>query len=319
MTRLVAVDSHVFQPRKQRLEGSEAILSHLKRHADSGNLVQGAAHLMRAARSDEERSFEAVDGEWVPVQAAPADTHSEPNAKQRAALENVIAELRAELLMLRASHQRLRERVATLEARIENAPLPEKKSARAELATPARLSEARSARTEVKSATAAHKPAEPLSELGLAPQSDRDLLGVLADLLGEDSGYAQIQRAIPESYLQRLGMYVSLLVDESGREVGAIVSHVACTAELGGRLAGLTPEERHQQARSGELSETVTQAMSEVCNALAGVLARSAKSPGVRCTPLEAFDPDRLGWLGEARQRLCLSKPDGGAFWVLGR
>src|SRR5262245_41146728 len=126
LTRLVPVDNHVLAPKRQRLEGSEAILTHLKRTGEATSLAHGAAQIMRAARSDEERSFDAVDGEWVPSQGSRQnDAANDVSPPQRRDFESALAELRAEILILRGSHQRLKERVVALEAElaaVEGAP-----------------------------------------------------------------------------------------------------------------------------------------------------------------------------------------------------
>src|ERR1700753_4511216 len=64
VVRFVSVDRNVFQPRTQRVEGSEAILQHLKR-GDNSNLAASAQQLIRGLRPDEEHSVELIDGEWV--------------------------------------------------------------------------------------------------------------------------------------------------------------------------------------------------------------------------------------------------------------
>jgi hypothetical protein len=148
LTRLVPVDSHVLMPKRQRVEGNEAILSQLKRAGDSGALAHGAAQIMRAARSDEERAFDAVDGEWVPSQGSrlQQEVANDVPAPQRRDFESALAELRAEILILRGSHQRLKDRVAALEAEladVEGAPRraerPARSKARGVSLTPPRV------------------------------------------------------------------------------------------------------------------------------------------------------------------------------------
>jgi hypothetical protein len=117
LVKLVPIDRNVFQPRVQRLEGADAVLQHLKRSGDSPALAASAAQLMRSARSDEDRAFDAVDGEWVPGELAPRREVERPSSiPPGRAHAGELAELRAELLVLRAAHERLRERVQRLEA-----------------------------------------------------------------------------------------------------------------------------------------------------------------------------------------------------------
>src|SRR5690349_20866940 len=71
LTRLEAVDRDVFQPRLQRLEGPDSILAVLRRSDDGQHLASGAAQIMRGPRHDEDRAFEATDGDWVPSADVP--------------------------------------------------------------------------------------------------------------------------------------------------------------------------------------------------------------------------------------------------------
>src|SRR6187551_590251 len=79
LVKLVPVDRNVFQPRVQRLEGAEAVLQHLKRSGDPA-LAAAAGQLMRAARSDDERAFDAVDGDWVPGELGPRRDGHRPSS-----------------------------------------------------------------------------------------------------------------------------------------------------------------------------------------------------------------------------------------------
>ena len=117
LTRLEAVDRDVFQPRLTRLEGADTILAMLRRSEDGQLLASGAAQLMRSARSDEDRAFEVNDGDWVPsADAGPSARQQQPNHDASGDAGRAVAELRAELAVLRASHARLRDRVIALEA-----------------------------------------------------------------------------------------------------------------------------------------------------------------------------------------------------------
>jgi hypothetical protein len=117
LTRLEAVDRDVYQPRLSRLEGPDHILAALRRSEEGQLLATGAAHLMRAPRSDEDRAFEVSEGDWVPSADSGHATRQqvqEPNVMEDAL--RAVTELRAELAVLRASHARLRERVIALES-----------------------------------------------------------------------------------------------------------------------------------------------------------------------------------------------------------
>jgi len=115
LTRLEAVDRDVFQPRLTRLEGSESILAALRRSEEGQHLASGAAQLMRAPRTEDDRAFEVSDGDWIPSADTGAPHRERGREPEAAETARAISELRAELAVLRASHARLRERVIALE------------------------------------------------------------------------------------------------------------------------------------------------------------------------------------------------------------
>lgn len=354
------VDSHVFQPRRQRLEGSEAILSHLKRAGDSVGLAQAAAHLMRSARTDEERSFDAVDGEWVPTQTARvAEVANEPATQHRQSMSDALAELRAEVLLLRASHQRLKDRVVSLEAQLAGGAVPaprvEQRLTPVSLAPPERVRApeppapvampmARVAEPHQATLATGREPEGPPPQItppssianrvgGVAPAREQleapqvtielgaqeQILEALKELFSGDPGYAVSAEPLPDSALELAALYACVLVDDDGHEVGAVLADIRATANLGGKLAGLPSSLIEEQSKTGVLSEAVTAAMSEVCNTLSGVLSRVPGNCNVRSTPLESFRVDRLRWVGSARNCLALEKRRAGTFWLVTR
>ncbi|MGC4088610.1 MAG: hypothetical protein QM756_12075 [Polyangiaceae bacterium] len=355
-TRLVAVDNHVFQPRKQRIDGSDVILSHLKRSQDGGTLAQGALQLMRSLRGDDDRSFDAVDGEWVPTHDT--RSHSAEASFQESAL-SAIADLRAELLILRASHQRLKERVVTLEARLADGVVPAAPAAApyepaageapahaiasaapARAVKPAAPVVPESVALAVEQQPAAptlatgREPAEQLRPFGevvaaagkpsvaghkIALGAENDVLNAIKELCGADPGYAKSDEPLPDSALELAALYASLLVDDDGQALGVILSDIRATANLGGRLAGLPSTVIDEQAKTGVLNEAVTAAMSEVCNTLSSVISQVPGNVNLRSTPLESFPADRLQWVSSASAVFALEKRRAGVFWIVMR
>jgi hypothetical protein len=117
LTRLEAVDRDVFQPRLTRLEGADSILAALRRSDEGQGLVSAATQLMRTPRVDEDRVFDVSDGDFVPSsEAAGADRLAPKLDSEQVELSRMLADVRAELVVLRASHARLRDRVMALEA-----------------------------------------------------------------------------------------------------------------------------------------------------------------------------------------------------------
>ena len=116
--RLVAVERDVYQPRTQRLEGTDVVLQHLQRTANTA-LAHAASSLIRSTHAAEECAFEALDSEWIPCEPRTRGESSRPGAL--AAANATVLELRAELCLLRASHSGLRERLARLESQLASA------------------------------------------------------------------------------------------------------------------------------------------------------------------------------------------------------
>jgi hypothetical protein len=113
VVRLVAVEQNVYVPRTRKVQGHDAILKYLKQTANDPALAAAASRLFRACASDDDCFFEAVEGEWVACNAGTARESTRPGGEAGTSAE--AAELRAELVLLRVSHDGLRERVARLE------------------------------------------------------------------------------------------------------------------------------------------------------------------------------------------------------------
>lgn len=311
---------------------------------------------MRGTRGDDERSFEAIEGEWVPVQENRRDAEAAFQESAQAAL----AELRAELLILRASHQRLKERVVTLEARLAGGSVPPPRHAPAALPPPeavaAQFSSVGHAQVgKAASAPVAPEPAplfthqqqppaaptlatghdpEPVRPYGevvaaagnqsvaghhIATGQATEILNAIKELCGGDPGYAKSDEPLPDSALELAALYASLLVDDDGQALGVVLADIRATAGLGGKLAGLPATVIEEQAKTGVLSEAVTSAMSEVCNTVSSVLSRVPGNGNLRSTPLESFPADRLRWVNNPGSVVAFEKRRAGVFWIATR
>jgi hypothetical protein len=350
LTRLVALDGNVLEPRPQRLEGSDAILRHLRQSTGESTLAQSAAHLMRAVRGDDDRAFVVLDGEWVPSSSeAPSRYDAEAGLLAR------LADVRSELLLLRASHQRLRDRVAELEARLEGLspddlprrsiePLRTEAIAREVvapvLAPVATLMDAGALPGPAPDLTrqspgAAPEPPPPVnpfrnvaSVLGAddAPPANGiklpDAAAVIAsigELFGGDPGLVPSTEPVPESALELAALYAGRFVDDDGKDLGVLLGELKLVAHIGGKLMGLPSTVIEEQAKTGILSEQVMLAMSEVVNTLSSTLNRLPGNAHVRGTPVETFPTDRLQWLGSARHSVALGRNRVGTLWLLAR
>lgn len=337
LVRLVAVDRNVFQPRVQRLEGAEAVLQHLKRSGDNPALAAAASQLMRSSRADDERAFDAVDGDWVPGEVSARRDSTRPSAPPPAAGNSAeVAELRAELLVLRAAHERLRERVQRLESQLHTGarsrdvlsipPTPSfvmpKVSDTAQVATASSLPArepgpsslpaqgavpsvpAQAAATRVSAATSSLAPA------GLTLPTVAAVNASLQALIG-DGVSAQEKRPVTFSASALGPCWVSRLIDDEGRDVGAIVADRAATLSLGGALMALPEHELEAQRALGTPSEDVIGAMSEVANNLCETINQSAGTTQVRVKPIEPLAPGLLDWAEKAGGGLELELSSG--------
>ena len=84
------------------------------------------------------------------------------------------------------------------------------------------------------------------------------------------------------------------LLDDEGRERGAIVLDLRAAVLLGAALLALPRDEALRQVREHDPSEDALLAMSEICNNLTGPINATAGNPHVRSTALMSLDPSAL-------------------------
>jgi hypothetical protein len=355
LTRLEAVDRDVFQPRLTRLEGPESILAALKRSDEGQHLVTAAAQLMRSPRSDEDRTFEVSEGDWVPSADAGAPPRVSQSAENDAAdTLRAFAELRAELAVLRASHSRLRDRVIALEAAQSGNPQTNVRAARgsrsqrrrsepppafsaAEAAEQAFGENPGFAATQASpglappaaspSPAAAGLPAPPGPDARVAPAPSFDELAravageqplplltlptlqkvneCLATLMGDAPTLERAAEA-PLDVMEHA--QACRLLDDEGRERGAILLDLRAAVLLGAALLALPRDEALRQVSENEPSEDALLAMSEICNNLTGPVNAVAGNAHVRSTALSGVD---VSTLPKLRARLDIAI-DGG-------
>jgi hypothetical protein len=357
LTRLEAVDRDVFQPRLTRLEGTESILAALRRSDEGQHLVSSAAQIMRNPRGDEDRAFEVADGDWIPSADSGASHHRSHTAHDSdlADASRAVAELRAELAVLRASHARLRDRVIALEATqsglgAANArPLRGSRRRRSE--PPPAFTEAAPvaeplgqaaafAATQASAALAPRVPdaapvpppverpliaeqaeaAPTFEELAkqLAGEQPLPLLTIpglsqLNDCLGTLMGSApELEKSAEKPFDSLKNPQACKLLDDEGRERGAIIMDLKAAVLLGAALLALPRDEALRQIRQNDASEDALLAMSEICNNLTSPMNSVSGNAHVRSTVLAAVD---VSTLAKPRARLDTTV-DGGILVV---
>ncbi len=326
VVRLVPVERNVFQPRVQRLEGPDAVVQYLKRNGDNAALAAAASHLMRASRAEDERAYDAVDGEWVPGEPSARPGSIRPSAPPPAD-SNEVMELRAELLVLRASHERLRERVQRLESQVSRSgsnevlsvsPTPAvvmsrpPEAARPESFASTLMQGQAPVHSDVPPQGSDSPPVRSRAPAGAAMKlpAVASINACLHSLIGAGAGVSQKQPVHFEP--NELGAcWLSRLIDEAGLEVGVILADQSATATLGGTLMGLAEHDIEAQRSHEPPSQDVISAMSEVANQLCETINAEAGSAQVRVKPIEVLAPGLLGWTSAASNALELELADG--------
>lgn len=311
LERFVCVERNVYQPRLQRVEGSDAIVQHLKRVAGNPPLANAASVLLRSTMPNEECAFEAIADEWVACD--PSARQDSARASARPPSGPAAAELGAELCLVRAVNEGLRARVARLEAQLALRQDPREviRSEGSRVAVP-RCSEAPRATAlsvppvpEVVTvhelvSTEARPPASPPSaappsEVKLKLPTASVVSACLARLVGKKLGVSQLKSS-PSPARAQAPCWFSRLVDDAGDEVGVIVADLLATVGLGGALMMLLPAELAAQRAAQTPSDDVISAMAEVANILSATFNQQPDALHVRVRPLEPMTPGSLDW-----------------------
>lgn len=325
--RLVSVERNVYQPRTQRVVGDDAIVRHLKRTAEDSTLASGASALIRAHQSDREWCFELAEGQWVACEAQARRDSTRPSLVP--AVNVTVAELRAELCLLRAAYEGLRERLARAESR---PPAPDWVSSREVSASVPRNAEApRSAAARTSLAPPAPAAVEPPGELASSQPAAlttstalkfpaAPAVGCCLDtLIGKKVGVCQLKTAtLPPC--EEGPCWFSRLIDDQDNEVGVIVADLLATIGLGGALMMIPPAELEVQRKAKRPSEDVLSAMAEVANNLSTTINQQPGGMHVRVKALEPMTADSLDWLKSPAQKTTLELAGGlGRLFLLAR
>jgi len=304
--------------------------------------------------------LDPAGGEGGPRCASDTQTHR-PTHREADATTDVsraVAELRAELAVLRASHARLRERVIALEAMqngvaqpnlraprgsragrrrseppgafaeadVEQEPLANNPGFAATQASPglagvAGVAPAPSAaarpapRDPAPVADSAPEPLPPsIEEMAralvgeqLPPVLSLPALPSLVECLTMLMGSAPSLERAAEAPLERLdSAQICKLLDDDGRERGAIIVDLRAAVMLGAALLALPRDEAVRQVQEKAPSEDALLATSEICNNLTGPVNAVSGNAHVRSTALVALTPDDAAALPAPRVRLDL-------------
>ncbi len=318
VVRQVAVERNVYRPHTQRLEGSDVILGYLRRTAQFSTLAHGAAELLGSMTHDS-RSYEVVNGEWVQSVLAPSYV-DELKRQHRAAAQRSqhvqLLELRAECVRLRHTNVWLTTRVEGLQEQLHQlaATVEElKKREPVVIQTSAPVVEAPIERPmlpvveEVVDTEAGELP-----KLRL-PRA-QDFIRCIEQLIGSEVTAKEISAEFDVTSSEKV--YMSQLVDDSDRLIGAVIMDLKATVFLGGTLLMVPEGELNTQVRTRAPSEDSVAASSEVCNALSGSLNNVPENAHVRTKYLEPLDGTEFPWLKNPRVHMLLEDSFGGRVFI---
>jgi len=348
VTKLVPIDRHVLRPERKRVNGTDSVVRHLKERC-APSLVREALDLIIGEDDGSDRAFELEGEHWIQLQE---QSESETASSSHARLVAMVGELRAELMTMRALHEALRGRVATVERRsLQMGPADYgrgvRSSPRRELGAPSlrpsprlrssapgadvpqpppaepasaptpTLGEARTQAAVAPPALANDvvTPAEPPGKPLLAMPQQADVATCLKQLLGADAELRGERGNLPKDLD---AFYVSRVVDAADHEVGAILLDLRGGVELAGRLLGFPPAAIEEQSKS-EPSSDMLDAMNEVTNNLGGFINRANPDLRVRVRPLEKFSSAEFGWLPQNTARMGCFTKTGGRLWISAR
>lgn len=288
-SELVRLDRNLYRPEKRRIDGTDAILAHLRSRGE-GALLSAAERLIRVSDLDGS-IYEAHEGEWI--ESEPGTAPGRPSRSEQLADE--VTALRAELVMLRAAYSGVVERLRTLERGREPGVL-----ARPRAAEPP-------------------SDPEPVTGEGIRlPRGDAVVAG-LRKLIGEALELGEVRERLPTDAAELSELDTSVFVDESGRESAAVLSNLRGTVECGGLLLGVPLSTIEEQIQAGEAETDLVLGMSEVFTNLVGMLNREPGNRRLTAVPVTKAPVSRLPWLAQPSSMLAFATPTGGRVWLIAR
>lgn len=288
-SELVRLDRNLYRPEKRRIDGTDAILAHLRSRGE-GALLSAAERLIRVSDADGS-TYEAHEGEWIESERSLVP--GRPSRSQQLADE--MSELRAELLMLRAAYSGLVERLRKLERAGD-----------------------RPARTSPRAAEPPSVP-EPVTRTGLRLPQGEAVVAALRKLIGETLELEEVSELLPSDTAEFADLDTCLFLDETGDECAAALSNLRGTIECGGLLLGVPLSTIEEQVQAGEAETDLVLGMSEVFTNLVGMLNREPGNPQLFGVPVTKAPISRLPWLNNPSSILTFGTPTGGRVWLIAR
>jgi hypothetical protein len=317
VSEMVQVDGDVFDARRRRVVGEDAIVKHLRTNVRDATLTQATLHLLRTCR-DDGRAFQMIDGEWC------ATSHL--SSRDRAVLEELsllMTRLREEVATLTGKERKLEKLVAKLEGQLERGIRAAAAAASKQASAPEEPPEDQGVggldalAEDIPAAAAPAKP--PAKDKRCEIPAKLELFTCLKQLVGTDFRWQYTRKPAAELMQHPAGFYGCTLVDDTEEHRGVLLANARACAVLGGTLLGLPESAIEHQAISGDIDSDSMEAMSEVGNNLSGIVNRVSPNCHVRTRPLAPVVWEDLAWL-EASSRACvLTSESGGTLWIVAR
>ena len=345
---LVRLERDVYGPQRRNIQGTEAILSHLRSRGEGG-LVSGAEQLIRGTGQGSV-AFEEKDGSWVESSPslAPANRSDQ--------LEAEVTELRAEVILLRAVCSGLTSRLGRIERwlmkgggkhEVSAALNGRGQSVTQEQGDQAEHSASHNARAPVSSSgdhaaplsspdpaqkaslgeepkpntgDEAHEersPEPPQLEPSISLPGGPAVMTCLRQLTGEPIHLDMAPDKLPSSKEAMALFQAALLVDDEGRDRAALLADNRAIVQCGGLLLGLPKTAIAEMADAGESTPDLLLAMSEIFNNLSGVVNHEQGNPHLRAQALEQAAISRLPWLAAPAAQVGFRTPNGGQIWLV--
>lgn len=334
-----------YRPKTDRISGEENILVHLRRDRRYLKLADQANGLFGEFVEEteaEDRSFDCLQGAWVPALVDPDVTAAVRNALAgRSGSEGQLTgggqagagapdPMTARLEQLEERFNELESFVASGDFTPAPAASGDGSAASAppsdfEMADDGPSPDAEMAPAPAPSAT----PEEPPVEAAAPPVDDPapsgppmqlppvpDLSEMLGKLLGD---HVSLSQSDALALNEGVGLYVCKLVDEEGAVAGAMIADLNATVRGGGTLIMSDEDEMTMQLEEGSAGADALDAMTEVCNTLNATINRVKGNPHTRAMPMVPFVAAELPWLGQAKTRLDTADTLGGHITFLTR
>lgn len=316
--RQIAIDRSVYRPELRQIQGPDGILQYLRQDPQYARLAHSASDLLRRRGDDEQkRSYEAVNGEWVPSDFVTGYRKPLPDRTQATDAKSKLIAVQAECFRLRHLYTALSARIAHLEGLLEQVAeggpikIDRTKAVQTGAAVAQRTLDAPEAAVVVSETP---KPsaatAKDIAPSGLHMPKAEEFVRCLEQLVGGDLTAKESSKSLEIDGHSHL--YGAPLLDPAGQVVGGIAMDVTAVVNLGGTLLMIPESELRPMVAAGDASEDCLAASAELCNSFGNRVADEPANPQLKTEMLVPFDADSLGWMSRAETTLTLLDSAGG-------